>query len=108
MNLVHVSSLEPGQVVAEAVTGPSGALLCPAGSRLTASAIAHLVGAGIETVVVEREDGELEEKQRLLTKERIEALHARFEGVEDVLLLRIESTAETCLRRLYPACEEPS
>lgn len=92
MELVSIVGVKPGQVLARAVTARSGAVLCPAGFRLTESAIEHLKHAGIESVVVEGGESE-----RATAEERIAELNRRFESVDDPIMLQIKATIENRL-----------
>lgn len=94
MILVSINQLQPGQVVAKAVTNSNGAVLCPPGFELTEGAIARLKQVGIDSVILEGEgDGGEEDYQA-----RLEALEDRFRGVEDPLLLQIKAAVEKRLR----------
>lgn len=94
MILVSISQLQPGQVVAQAVTNANGAVLCPPGFELTEGAIARLKQAGIDSVILEGE-GEAGENNY---EERIEKLEDRFRGVDDPVLLQIKAAIEKRLR----------
>ena len=78
--------------MARAVTNVGGAVLCPAGFRLTKSVIERLRGAGIESLIVEGGHDKGPSPQ-----ERVEALNERFEGIDDPLLLQIKATIENRL-----------
>jgi hypothetical protein len=89
MELVSITVARPGQILARAVTNPTGATLCPAGYRLTPDVLARLRNAGVESLLIE---GDNPRGPRV--EERIEALRRRFEGVDDPILLQIEATIE--------------
>jgi hypothetical protein len=89
MYLVSIVDVKPGQVLAKAVAGAGGAVLCPAGFRLTEIAIRRLTNAGIESLVVQ---GDTEDTAGL--ERRIEALGMRFKGIEDPIMLQIKATVE--------------
>lgn len=89
MELVNVSQLKPGQILASAVTNPMGVMLCPAGFRLTEAAIGRLVNAGIESVVVEGTNRRAQD-----IDSRMEQLQNRFEGIDDPVLLQLKATIE--------------
>lgn len=93
MELVSISSVQPGQVVARAVTGANGAVLCPPGFRLTQAAIERLREAGIDSVVLE---GASCDNQWLM--ERLSELESRFRGIDDPILLQIKATIEKRLQ----------
>lgn len=95
MYLISVGELEPGQVVARAVTNASGAVLCPSGLELTQAIINRLVNAGIDTVAVEGGRTDVARVQ-----ERIESLNTRFAGVTDPLLIKLKEAMEIRLRAL--------
>ncbi len=95
MYLVSVGELEPGQVVAKAVTNASGAVLCPPGLELTQAIIDRLVNAGIDHVAIE---GGATDVARV--QERIDSLNTRFSGVTDSLLIKLKEAMETRLRTL--------
>lgn len=87
MELLSVSQLRPGHTVAKAVTNRGGAVLCPPGFQLTATAIERLRNAGIETVIVES----LEDKSPEI-QQRIKALESRFADIDDPILMQIKAT----------------
>ena len=89
MELVNISQLQPGHVVASAVQNAQGAVLCPHGFKLTEEAIARLKQAGVESVVIM---GGLAKGPDV--KERLQALDARFSHVDDVHLLEIKKVLE--------------
>ncbi len=87
--------VQAGRVLARPVTNAGGAVLCPAGLRLTERIIERLRAAGIESVVVEggREHGPT-------PRERLDKLNQRFEGIEDSLLLQLKAIFENRLNLL--------
>ena len=87
MELLSVSQLRPGQTVAKAVTNRGGAVLCPPGFRLTATAIERLRNAGIDSVIVESLEDKAPEIQQ-----RIHAIESRFADIDDPILLQIKAT----------------
>ncbi len=89
MELVNVSQLQPGQVLAAPVTTTLGALLCPAGYRLTEAAILRIRNSGIDSVVIE---GATRRAQNI--DERLDLLRQRFEGIDDPILLQLKATME--------------
>lgn len=95
MHLVRVSELEPGLVLAKAVTNARGAVLCPAGLKLTAETIQRLDKAGVESVAVE--GGEVGGER---IRHRLDALETRFAGINDPLMLEIRATIESRLSRM--------
>ncbi len=97
MYLVPVGQLEVGQVVARAVTNQSGAVLCPPGLELTQAIIDRLASAGVDNVAIE---GSGANADRI--KARLEALDARFTGVNDTLALELKQTMENRLRAMLP------
>ncbi len=90
---VNIAEAQPGLVLAKAVVGPGGAVLCPAGFELTEAAIARLASAGTASVVVQ---GETEDTGEL--RKRIEALESRFQGIHDPILLQVKAAAEGRLK----------
>jgi hypothetical protein len=94
METVKINDLQPDQIVAAPVTNVKGAVLCPAGFRLTEAAIDRLKRAGVETVYVESSPEEV----RKAIEARLADLEARFARVEDPLLLEIRAAAERRLR----------
>jgi len=95
MELVSVAALKIDYVVAEPVTNPSGALLCPSGVRLTETVIERLKTAGVEAVVVEEADN-----SGPAIEERIAQLNQRFRRVDDPLMLQIKATVESRLKQM--------
>ncbi len=96
MFLVSISSVQPGQVIAKAVTSSSGAVLCPPGFRLTESAIERLRNAGIDALVVEGG-----ESSGPTLEERLGELQQRFQKVDDPIMLQLRATIEKRLRFFY-------
>ncbi len=92
MELLGISAVRAGHVLARAVTNAGGAVLCPAGFRLTDSVIERLRGAGIESLIVEGGNDKGPSPQ-----ERVAALNQRFEGIDDPLLLQIKAAIENRL-----------
>jgi hypothetical protein len=92
LELLSVSQLRPGQTVAKAVTNRGGAVLCPPGFLLTETAIERLRNAGIDSVIVESLEDKAPEIQA-----RIHALEARFDGVDDPIMLQIKATVSNRL-----------
>ena len=74
MHSISISLAKPGQVLAQPVTNPGGAVLCPAGYTLTEAALDRMRNAGVETVMLE---GEAEGPS---LEERLGALNRRFFG----------------------------
>ncbi len=92
MILVNIGDLKPGQIIAKAVTNAGGAVLCPAGYRLTETAIEHLKNAGVDAVVLDAPD---DEKSSDASFElRLTELETRFKGVDDPIMLQIKATIE--------------
>ncbi len=89
LQLVNISQLKPGQVVASAVTNNGGAVLCPVGFKLTESAIERLSNAGVESVIVD-----VNERQNEELEQRIAALEERFRGLDDPIMLQLKATIE--------------
>ncbi len=87
MELVNVSQLRPGQVLASAVRNPNGVVLCPAGFELTEAAISRIRNAKVESAVIV---GTLGPGPKV--EERLQALEDRFQGVDDPLLLQVKAT----------------
>ena len=96
MYLLNIANVQPGQVIAKAVTTPTGAVLCPAGFRLTETAIDRLRNAGIDAIVVEGT-----EESGPTLQERLAELSARFEGIDDPIMLQLKATIEKRLNFLY-------
>ncbi len=91
---IALSQVEAGQAVADPVENSSGATLCPSGTVLTQRLLERLRNAGIAFVVVEREDdGEDDTRPQRLAIQK-----ARFENVEDPILLRLKPIMEHVLR----------
>ena len=95
MYLVRISEVKPGQVLAKAVVTGGGAVLCPAGFRLTETSVQRLANAGIESLLVEGDSGDTSELQR-----RMEAVEARFRGIDDPIMMQIKATVEQRLKWL--------
>lgn len=89
MYLVNIEDVRPGQVVAKAVTSATGAVLCPPGFQMTATAIERLKNAGVTSVIVEG----LDESRRTIAQ-RLEELHRRFAGIDDPLLIQLKAAVE--------------
>jgi hypothetical protein len=98
MYSVSVAEARPGLILAKAVAGPGGSVLCPVGFRLTASAIARLASAGVASVIVQ---GEREDTRGLET--RIASLESRFEGIRDPNMLQLKTRVEGFLKALLQA-----
>jgi hypothetical protein len=98
MEFIPVTSARVGDVLARAVTNPSGAVLCPQGFVLTAEVISRLASAGVESVCV---SGGIDLGPT--PEERIDALEQRFGGVTDPVLLEIKGVVEKCLAQLGAA-----
>lgn len=92
MELVNILAARAGQILARSVTNAAGAVLCPPGFRLSETAIDRLKNAGVESLLVE--SGETGGPS---VQERIAALHQRFEGIEDPIMLQIKATIENRL-----------
>lgn len=89
MELVNVSQLRPGLILATAIRNKGGAVLCPAGMQLTKVIIERIRNAGVESAVVE---GTVGDGPKI--EERLAALEARFTGIDDPILLQIKATIE--------------
>ncbi len=98
MRNVNVKFLRPGQVVADPVTNPRGAVLCPMGYKLTEQAIQRLKNANVASVWIE--GGTTPE---IDIDARQESLDKRFAGISDANLLGIKSILQ---RRLDSLKEE--
>lgn len=95
MRSVNVQFLRPGQVVANAVTNASGAVLCPMGYTLTEQAIGRLKNASVASVWIEgnsKPPVDIEARQAELDK--------RFSGISDPILIGIKGILDTRLKRL--------
>jgi hypothetical protein len=101
MELVSISSVQPGRVIARAITGAEGVVLCPQGLRLTETAIERLKRMGVESVVLELHGGA---QARL--QQRIAELEQRFTAVDDPLLLQIKALIEARLQNMVMAVQE--
>lgn len=98
MELINISSVRPGQVIAKAVTNTDGAVLCPPGFLLTAAVIERLRSSGVESVVLESAPvGEAG------IRERLAQLETRFAGVDDPVLLQVKATIERRLQLMLMA-----
>lgn len=97
MYLVRIGELEPGQVVAKAVTNSGGAILCPPGLELTQVIIDRLEKAGIDNVAIDGGNASAETVQQ-----RIDALQARFSDVTDPVMLELKNSMESRLRAMSP------
>jgi len=86
MRSVNVKFLRPGQIVADAITNSSGAVLCPLGYTLTEIAIERLKNGNVGSVWVEGNPDAGPDVNALESK-----LCKRFEGVTNPSLLRIKS-----------------
>jgi hypothetical protein len=93
--LVPIGHLEPGQIVARAVTNSGGAILCPPGLALTQAIIDRLSIAGIDHVAVK---GSGVEKEHI--QQRLDALEARCRGLTDPLSLQLKNLMECRLRAM--------
>jgi hypothetical protein len=93
--LVPIGHLEPGQIVARAVTNSGGAILCPPGLALTQAIIDRLSIAGIDHVAVKGSGVEIEHIQQ-----RLDALEARCRGLTDPLSLQLKNLMECRLRAM--------
>jgi hypothetical protein len=89
MELVSITKVRPGQVIATAVTNAEGTVLCPPGFRLTEEAIEWLRRAGVESVVLEASTQGLARVQR-----RLDELQERFKEVDDPILLQMKAAIE--------------
>ncbi len=94
MYLVSIDDLIPDQVVAKAATNENGAVLCPAGYRLTQAAIERLKTAGVVSVVIEGGG----EEHRSRYAERLAGMERRFKGTDDPIMLQIKAVIERRLR----------
>ncbi|MBX7258618.1 MAG: hypothetical protein K1Y02_19815 [Candidatus Hydrogenedentes bacterium] len=92
MILVNIGDLKPGQVIAKAVTNAGGAVLCPAGYRLTETSIERLKNAGVDAVVLDTSDSP--ESNEATIDLRLAELEARFRGIDDPIMLQIKATIE--------------
>lgn len=97
MRKVDVKFLRPGQVVADVVSNPSGAVLCPIGFQLTQQAIERLKNANVGTVWIEGNN-----VPSVDVHAKLADLHSRFDGIEDPILLEIKGLLE----RRYNALKE--
>ncbi len=93
MEWVKIGSVRPGQVLAQAAIGRSGAELCPAGFRMTETVIERLRMAGVESLAVEGGGRKFPSPP-----ERLAALERRFQGIDDPILLQIKAIIESRLR----------
>lgn len=89
MELISISEVKPGQVIARAVNSPEGAILCPPGFVLTEMAIARLKRNGVESVVLEGGGEHTADLERRLLE-----IEKRFERVDDAIMLQIKATVE--------------
>ena len=92
MELISITSVHPGQVLAKAVTNAGGAVLCPAGFRLTEAVLERLRNANIQSVLVEGG-----QRTGATPHERLNALELRFTGVDDPILLQLKAAVESRL-----------
>lgn len=92
MILVNIGDLKPGQVIAKAVTNAGGAVLCPAGYRLTETSIERLKNAGVDAVVLDTSEGT--DTKDVSIDQRLAELETRFRGVDDPIMLQIKATIE--------------
>lgn len=95
MRSVNVQFLRPGQVVANAVTNVSGAVLCPMGYTLTEQAIGRLKNANVGSVWIEGNS-----KPSVDIEARQVELDKRFSGVSDPVLIGIKGILDKRLKRL--------
>lgn len=95
MRSINVKFLRPGQVLADAVTNPNGAVLCPMGFTLTEQAIRRLQNANVSVVWIEGSS-----KPGIDIDARQAELDKRFAGVSDPVLLGIKAILEKRLSRL--------
>jgi hypothetical protein len=95
VELVTIDQVQPGHVVAAAVTNAAGARLCPAGFKLTETAIERLRNAGVEAVVIE---GTI--KRGPSAADRLAALEERFHGIDDPVMLQLKATIENRLNAM--------
>jgi len=95
LELVSVSQLRPGQIVAKAITNANGGILCPPGFLLTESAIERLKNAGVLSIIIESLEYKGPE-----TQARLRELEKRFEGIDDPILLQLKAAVESRLRIL--------
>ncbi len=86
MRSVNVRFLRPGQVLADAITNSSGAVLCPLGYTLTEVAIERLKNGNVGSVWIEGDPDAGPDVDALDAK-----LSKRFKGVTNPSLLRIKS-----------------
>jgi hypothetical protein len=70
-------------------------MLCPAGFRLTESAIERIKKSGVETVTIE--GAAVSENE---VEQRLEALRRRCEGIDDPMLLELRRIMEARLEAL--------
>ncbi|MBI4556050.1 MAG: hypothetical protein HY706_00575 [Candidatus Hydrogenedentes bacterium] len=103
MELVNITDAKPGQVVAKAITNAEGAILCPAGYRLTEGAIARLKAARIESIVLGVGDD-----RGLSLEQRVHELRERFQDVDDPIMIQIRATIERRLTFMMLRGEEVS
>lgn len=95
MYLVQVGELEPGQIVAKAVTNSGGAILCPPGLELTQAIIERLARAGVDNVAIEGGGSSAER-----VHQRLDALEFRFRDVTDPLLLELKGAMDRQIRSM--------
>ena len=89
MELMSITSVRPGQVLAKAVTNAGGAVLCPAGFRLTEAVLERLRNGNIQSVLVEGGH-----RTGATPRERLIALEQRFAGVDDPILMQLKAAIE--------------
>ena len=95
MRSINVKFLRPGQVLADAVTNASGAVLCPLGFTLTEQAIKRLQNANVTSVGIEGSS-----KPGIDIDARQAELDKRFAGMTDPVLLGIKAILEKRLKWL--------
>ena len=89
--LVTLGHAEAGQIIARDLTNSSGGVLCSKGTILTERLIERLRKAQIAGVYVERP---LTREDAEARKARLDQLQARFEGVEDSIMLQLKAIME--------------
>jgi hypothetical protein len=94
MEMLNVEQLQAGMVVASPVSNASGAVLCPMGFKLTDSAITRFKNAGVDTVLVEDV-----KRQGFSLEDRMALLEARFQGIDDPVLVQIHAIVERFVRK---------
>ena len=79
MKDVPIDEIEPGTLLAAALTNDKGSLILNRGTPLTESILARLHRIGVETLPVSVEPQKLEQER----KELLEAIEKRFQGTRN-------------------------